>query len=175
LRRRPSSTLFPYTTLFRSAHDARGRRPRLGARAQGRPGRPRAAGRDRGGGHDRRAAPDLDDLRRRGLVGLPPDVARTGQVIALGQRAPLVRLTDTRGTPADVGAPGGPALVVFLPAAFTPVCSGELAGLRRVLPRVREAGAEVLAVACDSMFALRTWAEQEGLGEEPGLRVLSDR
>lgn len=95
-------------------------------------------------------------------------------MIAPGQRAPLVRLTDTRGTPADVGAPGGPALVVFLPAAFTPVCSGELAGLRRVLPRVREAGAEVLAVACDSMFALRTWAEQEGLGEEPGLRVLSD-
>src|SRR3712207_7999368 len=64
IRRPPRSTLFPYTTLFRSlpADEERAdARFRPGVRRPDRrPGRPRAAGRDAGGGAER-ARPDAED------------------------------------------------------------------------------------------------------------------
>lgn len=96
-------------------------------------------------------------------------------MIELGQRAPAFRLPDTNGTPIALGDLGAPTLVVFLPAAFTPICTGELGALRAVGPRIAATGARVLGISCDSVFALRTWVEQEGLEDGPeGLRVLSD-
>src|SRR3712207_7527748 len=50
IRRPPRSTLFPYTTLFRSVHAAPGRRP-------GRAGQPPGGGRDHGSGRRVRGGP----------------------------------------------------------------------------------------------------------------------
>src|SRR3712207_7164426 len=67
IRRPPRSTLFPYTTLFRSDLVHRllpvggGRAPRLGSRDD-RPG-PRAAPRQRGGPHVRRGTQDRKSTR----------------------------------------------------------------------------------------------------------------
>lgn len=95
-------------------------------------------------------------------------------MIGLGAAAPRFRLLDTAGAPISLAdLLGAPALVVFLPAPFTPVCSDELAGLARIHERAAALGASVLAIACDSMFALRGWQDWAGLS--PGApSLLSD-
>jgi mycoredoxin-dependent peroxiredoxin len=98
-------------------------------------------------------------------------------VIAPGDPAPTFRLPDTNGTPIALDDfAGAPVLIVFLPAAFTPVCSAELAGLQRLERTASRTGAQVLAIACDSMFALRAWVESEGVAVAPlgSALVLSD-
>lgn len=98
-------------------------------------------------------------------------------MIESGQPAPGFRLPDTNGTPVDLGDLGGRlVLLVFLPAAFTPVCTAEFAGLARLHEPAARAGAQVVAVSCDSMFALRAWAEAEGVAVAPAGQaiVLSD-
>lgn len=85
-------------------------------------------------------------------------------MIGVGESAPELQLPDTDGTPVHLD---GAALLVFLPAAFTPVCSGELAALPALALEAAGHGCRVLGISCDSMFALRTWAEQEGLAAHP--------
>jgi peroxiredoxin len=67
------------------------------------------------------------------------------------QHGENVRLSDLRGRP---------VVLVFFPFAFTGVCTGELRALRDGLDG-RDAA--IAAVSCDSMFALRVFADQEGL------------
>jgi alkyl hydroperoxide reductase subunit AhpC len=89
-------------------------------------------------------------------------------VIDAGRPAPPFRLPDTNGTPVDLrDLTGGPVLLMFLPAAFTPVCSAEFAGLARMAEPAARAGAQLVAIACDSMFALRAWAAAEGVALAP--------
>jgi peroxiredoxin len=59
---------------------------------------------------------------------------------------------------------GGAVLLVFFPWAFSGVCTDELSALQENLGRFEAAGARVLAVSCDSMFALRAFAEQQQVG-----------
>jgi peroxiredoxin len=59
---------------------------------------------------------------------------------------------------------GSPVVLVFFPWAFSGVCTDELAALQQNLAGFEAAGARVLAVSCDPMFALRAFAEQQQLG-----------
>jgi len=95
-------------------------------------------------------------------------------VIEAGESAPAFQLPDTDGAPVDLDDLGSAALLVFLPAAFTPLCSNELAGMVDLAESVAAHGVRVLGISCDSMFALRTWAEAAGVvgGSAPAL--LSD-
>ena len=52
-------------------------------------------------------------------------------------------------------------LLVFYPFAFSGVCTGELGEIRDRLSVFEEANAEVLAVSCDPVYALRAWADTE--------------
>ena len=61
-------------------------------------------------------------------------------------------------------------LVVFVPFAFTPVCSGELDDLVQAGPRWRSRGVDVVLISCDAMPTLRAWAQEHAVGFE----VLSD-
>ena len=70
------------------------------------------------------------------------------------QHGEVVRLADLRGAP---------AVLVFYPYAFTGVCSGEMAALQRSLAGFVEAGARVLAISTDTLYALRVFADQLGL------------
>jgi len=82
-------------------------------------------------------------------------------VVAVADPAPVLDLPDTHGTPVRIGGPRErPQLVVFLPFAFSRVCGGEL----RELVSTPVEGADVVAVTCDPLFALRAWGEQEGVG-----------
>jgi mycoredoxin-dependent peroxiredoxin len=85
--------------------------------------------------------------------------------LAVGSTAPEFTLRDQHG--GEVGltsllAAGLPVVVVFYPFAFTGVCTRELHALRDALP-VLDARASLVAVSCDSMFALRVFGDAEGL------------
>lgn len=53
--------------------------------------------------------------------------------------------------------------VMFYPAAFSGVCTGEMSGVRQRLDEFMTFETEVLAVSCDSIFALRAFADADGL------------
>ena len=54
--------------------------------------------------------------------------------------------------------------LVFYPFTFTGVCQGELCSLRDDLSRYQAADVQVLAVSCDSPFAQKKWADEQGYG-----------
>lgn len=66
-----------------------------------------------------------------------------------------VRLSDFRGRKA--------VALMFFPFAFTGVCTGELSGVRNRLDEFLTFDTEVLALSCDPVYALRSFAEAEGL------------
>lgn len=66
-----------------------------------------------------------------------------------------VRLSDFRGRKA--------VAVLFYPFAFSGVCTGELTGIRDRLSDFLTFDTEVLAVSCDSVYSLRTFADADGL------------
>lgn len=63
---------------------------------------------------------------------------------------------------------GEPALIVFMPLAFTPVCSGEMSEFRDNLAALGDAG--LVVITCDNVPTNRAWAQSSGF-EFP---ILSD-
>lgn len=75
----------------------------------------------------------------------------------------MLTLPDVHGSPVTVGgASAAPVLLVFVPFAFSRVCTAELGELQAHLPELDRAGVGVRAVSCDPGPALRAWAEQDG-------------
>ncbi|MFE3461499.1 peroxiredoxin [Nocardiopsis aegyptia] len=88
-----------------------------------------------------------------------------------GATAPEFSLRDQHGSPTALSElRGAPVLLVFYPLAFSGVCAGELADLRRHHAEFAALGTTVLAVSVDSVFALRTWSDAEDFP----FRLLSD-
>ena len=89
----------------------------------------------------------------------------------VGDIAPDFSLRDQHGRLTSLSTQVGPVLVVFFPAAFTPVCHDELRELRDLAARTDDAARtndaarlRVCAISCDSLFALRALDDAEGLG-----------
>ena len=81
-----------------------------------------------------------------------------------GGPAPTFSTRNQHGEQVDLAAlRGWPVVLVFYPWAFSGICTGELRTLQDGLAGFAAAGARVLAVSCDPVFALRAFAEQEGL------------
>jgi peroxiredoxin len=53
-------------------------------------------------------------------------------------------------------------VLVFYPFTFTGVCHGELCSIRDDPSAFETVSAQVIAISCDSPFAQRKWAEEEG-------------
>jgi len=85
--------------------------------------------------------------------------------LEVGQTAPDFGLRDQHGQTVTLSSFRGlkDVVLVFYPFAFSGVCTGELREIRERLPELVSDHAEVLAVSCDPMFALRAFADQEGL------------
>ena len=66
-----------------------------------------------------------------------------------------------RGDRVTVLGPGSPRLLAFVPAAFTPVCSGEIRGLSELAVRAEQLGVQVYAISCDSPATLAAWLAAE--------------
>lgn len=86
---------------------------------------------------------------------MSPSVGEDAPDFALkDQHGQTVRLSDLRGRKA--------VLVVFYPWAFTGVCGGELHAMQAELDELVSEDVALVTVSTDSMYALRTYADQEG-------------
>ena len=89
----------------------------------------------------------------------------------VGDLAPDFTAPNVHGAPVSLaGLHGGPVLVVFVPFAFTPVCTDEADALQQVWPRWRDQGVQLLMISCDAVPTLRRWTEEH----EVDFEVLSD-
>ena len=91
--------------------------------------------------------------------------------VAVGDTAPDFELKDQHGQTVRLSDYRGRAvLVMFVPFAFTGICTGELCEMRDAGSDFVNDSVQTLAITCDSMFSLKEWAAREGV-EYP---VLSD-
>lgn len=85
-------------------------------------------------------------------------------VTEVGQTAPEFTARNQHGQDITrTSLLGAPAVLVFYPWAFSGICTRELGALQDGLACSAAVGARVLAISCDPMFALRAFAEAEGL------------
>ena len=88
----------------------------------------------------------------------------TAAVPQVGQTAPDFTARNQHGqTVTRASLLGSPAVLVFYPFAFSGICTSELCALRDDLAQFTAVDARVLAISCDPMFALRAFADAEGL------------
>ena len=64
----------------------------------------------------------------------------------------------------------GKVLLLFVPMAFTGVCTEEFCAVTQGLNEYESLGAKVLGISGDNPFAQAAWAEKEGIG----ITLLSD-
>ena len=85
--------------------------------------------------------------------------------LTLGGPAPDFTLRDQFGQDVTLSSyQGSKAVVIFFyPAAFSGVCTGEMAGIRDRLAEFLTFDTEVLAISCDPMYSLRAFADTDGL------------
>jgi mycoredoxin-dependent peroxiredoxin len=85
--------------------------------------------------------------------------------LAVGSPAPDFTLRDQFGQDVTLSSFRGSKAVtlVFYPYAFSGVCTGEMAGIRDRLEAFLTFDTEVLAVSCDPVYALRAFADSDGL------------
>ena len=85
--------------------------------------------------------------------------------LEIGGPAPDFTLRDQFGQDVTLSSYRGKKAVVvfFYPYAFSGVCTGEMAGIRDRLDEFMTFETEALAISCDPMFALRAFADADGL------------
>ena|SRR5437762_2224935 len=83
--------------------------------------------------------------------------------ITVGNEAPDFTLKDQNGNDLTLSAlRGRNVVIVFYPFTFTGVCQGELCEIRDDPSTFEHAGAQVLAISCDTRHAQHQWAEEQG-------------
>lgn len=86
--------------------------------------------------------------------------------IDLGAVAPDFTLKDQNGAPftlSEATAGGRAVLLVFYPAAFSGVCTGELLGFRDRLGEFENDTVTLAAISCDPIFSIRAMADRDAL------------
>lgn len=89
----------------------------------------------------------------------PDDLARTAPLVP-GDRAPGMVAETHRGGRFRADAPGAQTLLVFVPAAYTPVCGQELEELLLLRERGAAHGIELAVASCDSTAVLAAWLRE---------------
>ena len=89
----------------------------------------------------------------------------TSPGLSLGGMAPDFTLRDQFGQDVSLSSYRGQKAVaiLFFPYAFSGVCTGEMSGIRDRLADFLTFDTEVLAISCDPVYALRAFADQDGL------------
>ena len=111
----------------------------------------------------------LELTREPGFAGRPLVYSTTNGTVALRRSSAAdavyaAALLNARATLGHVRAhhPGKPVVIVFYPFTFTGNCQGELCEIRDDPSAFERAGAQVLAISCDSRHSQRIWAEEQG-------------
>ncbi len=81
-----------------------------------------------------------------------------------GAEAPDFTVKDQDGNDFTLSSLRGQKNValVFFPFTFSGICQGELCQLRDDLSKYERADVQVVAISCDSRFAQKQWAEEQG-------------
>jgi len=88
----------------------------------------------------------------------------SSEELETGQQAPDFALPDATGTVRRLSDHrGGPVIVYFYPAAFTPGCTTEACDFRENLASFQSAGYTVLGISPDPVSRLAEFAEAEQL------------
>lgn len=87
------------------------------------------------------------------------------QGLRIGGPAPDFTLRDQFGQDVTLSSYRGrkAVAILFYPYAFSGVCTGELTGVRDRLAEFVTFDSEVLAISCDPLYALRAFADTDGL------------
>lgn len=85
--------------------------------------------------------------------------------VATGAKAPDFTLPDQDRQPVTLSERlvKGPVVLAFFPAAFSGVCTTEMCTFRDSMAELKKVSAQVLGVSVDSFFALKAWADAQGL------------
>ncbi|KRF28719.1 peroxiredoxin [Nocardioides sp. Soil805] len=85
--------------------------------------------------------------------------------LTLGAPAPDFTLRDQFGQDVTLSSYRGvkAVLLLFYPFAFSGVCTGEMSMIRDRLDEFMTFDTEVLGISCDPVYALRAFADAEGL------------
>ena len=85
--------------------------------------------------------------------------------VAIGDLAPDFTLRDQFGQHITLSEFRGrkAVAIMFYPFAFSGVCTGEMTGIRDRLAEFMTFDSEIVAVSCDPTYALRTFADTDGL------------
>ena len=84
--------------------------------------------------------------------------------LSVGDTAPDFVLRNQHGEEiafADLRAAKN-TLLVFVPFAFSGICTGELSEIRDSLGDFQGEDIQVLAISCDPMYSIRAWVDTEG-------------
>jgi peroxiredoxin len=86
-------------------------------------------------------------------------------MIEVGAEAPDFELRDQHGQKHRLSSYRGSknVVLVFYPFAFTGVCTGEMCAIRDEAASLQNDETQVFAISCDTVAALRVFAEREGL------------
>jgi mycoredoxin-dependent peroxiredoxin len=89
---------------------------------------------------------------------------QTTMTLNVGDTAPDFTLKDTDGNEVTLSSFRGAqsVTVVFIPFAFSGICTGELCGIQDNLASFNDASNQVIAISCDRSQSLKAWKEQEG-------------
>jgi len=84
-------------------------------------------------------------------------------MIEAGERAPDFSLPDQDGATVSLkDLEGRHSVLVFFPAAFSPVCTDQLSVYEEVLPALRSRDADLYGVSVDSAFSLKAFRSSLG-------------
>ena len=85
--------------------------------------------------------------------------------VETGEKAPDFTLPDQDRQPVTLSERlvKGPVVLAFFPAAFSGTCTTEMCTFRDSMGELKKVSAQVLGVSVDSFFALKAWADAQGL------------
>lgn len=109
---------------------------------------------------DRGAGGKISEMERHGLP-----LIGDATILGPGDSAPDFTLRDQFGQDVTLSSYRGRKAVAlfFYPYAFSGVCTGELGGIRERLDEFLTFDTEILAISCDPTYALRAFADTDGL------------
>lgn len=91
--------------------------------------------------------------------------------VQVGDSAPRFSLKNSNMEDVSLGDFSGKNVVLlFVPLAFTGICTQELCDISAGINTYDELGAQVLGICVDTPFSLKAWAEKEGIS----IPLLSD-
>jgi peroxiredoxin len=85
--------------------------------------------------------------------------------VTVGAKAPDFTLhnQDREDVTLSKALEKGPVVLAFMPAAFSSVCTTEMCTFRDTAAELNKVSAQVFGITVDTFFALKAWADKEGL------------